>query len=210
MLLADGRVAFLDFGLYKRLPAELAEYELQIARLGIGGEGAALIEHLHAGGFLAEPDRYTPEQILHQFEDVTWWYTRDAEIELTPEIATQIVIDMSDPRSRHYAQLRHENLPPDHLFGRRTETLTLAVMSQLRATGNWHRIAREWIFGDPPVTDLGRAEAAFYALEGLDLDQARRPRHPARQPSRDADPLAGLAPAELDDAARRVQQSAPR
>jgi predicted unusual protein kinase regulating ubiquinone biosynthesis (AarF/ABC1/UbiB family) len=168
MLLADGRVAFLDFGLYKRLPAELAEYELQIARLGIGGDGAALIEHLHAGGFLAEPDRYTPEQILQQFEDVTWWYTSDAEIELTPEIATQIVIDMSDPRSRHYAQLRHENLPPDHLFGRRTETLTLAVMSQLRATGNWHRIAREWIFGDPPVTDLGRAEAAFYALTGTE------------------------------------------
>jgi predicted unusual protein kinase regulating ubiquinone biosynthesis (AarF/ABC1/UbiB family) len=166
MLLADGRVAFLDFGLYKRLPAELAEYELQIARLGIRGQGAALIEHLHAGGFLAEPDRSTPEQILRQFEDVTWWYTSDAEIALTPEIATQIVIDMSDPRSRHYAQLRHENLPPDHLFGRRTETLTLAVMSQLRATGNWHRIAREWIFGDPPVTELGRAEAAFYALTG--------------------------------------------
>ncbi len=164
MLLADGRVAFLDFGLYKRLPAELAEYELQIARLGIGGEGEALIAHLHAGGFLAEPDRYTSEQILQQFEDVTWWYTRDAQIELTPEIATQIVIDMSDPRSRHYAQLRHENLPPDHLFGRRTETLTLAVMSQLRATGNWHRIAREWIFGDEPATELGRAEAAFYAL----------------------------------------------
>ena len=168
MLLADGRVAFLDFGLYKRLPAQLAEYELQIARLGIGGEGTALIAHLHAGGFLAEPDRYTPEQILRQFEDVTWWYTSDAEIELTPEIATQIVIDMSDPRSRHYAQLRHENLPPDHLFGRRTETLTLAVMSQLRATGNWHRIAREWIFGDPPVTELGRAEAAFYALTGTE------------------------------------------
>jgi predicted unusual protein kinase regulating ubiquinone biosynthesis (AarF/ABC1/UbiB family) len=167
MLLDDGRVAFLDFGLYKRMPAELVEYELQIARLGISGQGERLIEHLHAGGFLAEPGRYTPEQILQQFEDVTWWYTRDAEVELTPEIATQIVIDMSDPRSRHYAQMRHENLPPDHLFGRRTETLTLAVMSQLRATGNWHRIAREWIFGDPPVTELGVAEAAFYGLAGV-------------------------------------------
>jgi len=162
MLLADGRVAFIDFGLYKRLPPALAEYELEIARLGISGQGERLIEHLHAGGFLAEPERYTPEQILRQFEDVTWWYTRDAEIELTPEIATQVVIDMSDPRSRHYAQMRHENLPPDHLFGRRTETLTLAVMSQLRATGNWHRIAREWIFGDEPATELGAAESAFY------------------------------------------------
>jgi tRNA A-37 threonylcarbamoyl transferase component Bud32 len=166
MLLGDGRVAFLDFGLFKRLPAELAEYELQIARLGINRDGEALIAHLHAGGFLAEPDRTTPEQILQQFEDVTWWYTRDGVVELTPEIATQIVIDMSDPRSRHYSAMRHENLPPDHLFGRRTETLTLAVMSQLRASGNWHRIAREWIFGDPPATELGRAEAGFYELTG--------------------------------------------
>jgi predicted unusual protein kinase regulating ubiquinone biosynthesis (AarF/ABC1/UbiB family) len=166
ILLPDGRVSFLDFGLYKRLPPELAEYELEIARLGITGQGEALIAHLHAGGFLAEPDRSTPEQILRQFEDVTWWYTRDGEVALTPEIATQIVIDMSDPRSRHYSAMRHENLPPDHLFGRRTETLTLAVMSQLRATANWHRIAREWIFGDPPVTELGRAEAEFYRLRG--------------------------------------------
>jgi predicted unusual protein kinase regulating ubiquinone biosynthesis (AarF/ABC1/UbiB family) len=166
MLLQDGRVAFLDFGLYKRLPPDLAEYELQIARLGITGQGEALIEHLHAGGFLATPDRSRPDQILQQFHDVTWWYTRDGEVALTPEIATQIVIDMSDPRSRHYAAMRHENLPPDHLFGRRTETLTLAVMSQLRASGNWHRIAREWIFGDPPATELGRAEAEFYGLTG--------------------------------------------
>ena len=46
------------------------------------------------------------------------------------------------------------------------ETLTLAVMSQLRASGNWHRIAREWIFGDPPATELGLAEARFYGLKG--------------------------------------------
>jgi predicted unusual protein kinase regulating ubiquinone biosynthesis (AarF/ABC1/UbiB family) len=164
MLLDDGRVAFIDFGLFKRLPARIAEYELETARLGIHKDGGALIAHLHAGGFLPEPDRYTPEQILRQFEDVTWWYTLDDVVALTPEIATQVVIDMSDPRSRHYAQMRHENLPADHLFGRRTETLTLAVMSQLRATGNWHRIAREWIFNDPPATELGREEAAFYAL----------------------------------------------
>jgi predicted unusual protein kinase regulating ubiquinone biosynthesis (AarF/ABC1/UbiB family) len=166
MLLDDGRVAFLDFGLYKRLPAEVAENELTIARLGINRQGQQLLEYLHAGGFLDDPASTTPEEILRQFDDVTWWYTRDGVVELTPEIATQVVVDMSDPRSRHYAQMRHENLPPDHLFGRRTETLTLAVMSQLHATGNWHRIAREWIFGDEPVTELGSAEAVFYAARG--------------------------------------------
>ncbi|HEX2703405.1 MAG TPA: AarF/ABC1/UbiB kinase family protein, partial [Solirubrobacteraceae bacterium] len=137
-----------------------------VARLGIAGDAAGLTEHLHRGGFLRDPDRYPPGQILQQFFDVTWWYTRDAEVTLTPEIATQIVIDMSDPRSRHYQQMRHENLPADHLFGRRTETLTLAVMAQLRARGNWHRIAREWIFAAPPTTELGRQEAEFYGTAG--------------------------------------------
>jgi predicted unusual protein kinase regulating ubiquinone biosynthesis (AarF/ABC1/UbiB family) len=162
LALGDGRVAFLDFGLFKRIDPSIADFELEIARRGIRGDTAGLIEHLHAGGFLRDASRYSPEQIVAQFFDVTWWYTRDAEVELTPEIATQVITDMSDPRSRHYQQMRHENLPREHLFGRRTETLTLAVMAQLRARGNWHRIAREWIFDDPPSTDLGRQEAAFY------------------------------------------------
>ncbi|MDX6688575.1 MAG: hypothetical protein QOG15_32 [Solirubrobacteraceae bacterium] len=163
MLLDDGRMAFLDFGLFKRIPPAVAEFELESARIGIAGDGKALIEHLHRGGFIGQPRYYTPEGILAQFHDLTWWYTSDEEIELTPEIATEIVIEMSDPRSTHFAKMRHETLPPDHLFGRRLEMLTLAVMSQLRARGNWHRIAREWIYGDEPVTELGRQEAEFYA-----------------------------------------------
>ena len=94
---------------------------------------------------------------------MTWWYLEDEEVALTPEIATEVMIEMSDPRSSHFSKMRHETLPPDHLFGRRLEMLTLAVMSQLRASGNWHRIAREWIYGDEPVTELGRQEAEFYA-----------------------------------------------
>ena len=84
-------------------------------------------------------------------------------MELTPEIATDVMIQMSDPRSRWWGKMRHETLPPEHLFGRRLEMLTLAVISQLRASANWNRIAREWIYGDEPVTELGRQEAEFLA-----------------------------------------------
>jgi predicted unusual protein kinase regulating ubiquinone biosynthesis (AarF/ABC1/UbiB family) len=163
LLLDDGRMAFIDFGLFKRIPPAVAEFELEVARLGIAGDGVALIEHLHRGGFIGKPEYYTPEGILEQVHDMTWWYGVDDEVALTPEIATEIMIEMSDPRSSHFSKMRHETLPPDHLFGRRLEMLTLAVMSQLRARGNWHRIAREWIYGDEPVTELGRLEAAFYA-----------------------------------------------
>ena len=47
------------------------------------------------------------------------------------------------------------------------EMLTLAVLSQLRAKNNWHRIAREWMYGDAPVTALGREEAEFYGRSGV-------------------------------------------
>jgi hypothetical protein len=87
----------------------------------------------------------------------------DEEIHLSPEIATEVMIEMSDPRSSHFGQMRHETLPADHLFGRRVELLTLAVLSQLEAKGNWHRVAREWMYKEEPVTELGVAEAGFYA-----------------------------------------------
>jgi predicted unusual protein kinase regulating ubiquinone biosynthesis (AarF/ABC1/UbiB family) len=162
LLLDDGRMAFLDFGLFKKIPAEVAEFELQTQRLGKEGRSKELIEFLHEGGFIGDPSFYTEEKIMAQFRDLTWWYTDDEEILLTPEIATEVLIQMSDPRSRHWGSMRHETLPPDHLFGRRLETLTLAVLGQLRARANWHRITREWVYGDEPVTELGRQEAEFY------------------------------------------------
>jgi predicted unusual protein kinase regulating ubiquinone biosynthesis (AarF/ABC1/UbiB family) len=163
ILLDDGRMAFIDFGLFKRIPGEVAEFELETQRLGIARKGHELIEYLHKGGFIGDPSYYDEEGILQQFDDFTWWYTRDEVIGLEPEIATEVFIQMSDPRSRYFGKMRHETLPPDHLFGRRLEMLTLAVLSQLGAAANWHRIAREWIYGDPPVTELGRLEAEFLA-----------------------------------------------
>jgi predicted unusual protein kinase regulating ubiquinone biosynthesis (AarF/ABC1/UbiB family) len=167
LFLDDGRVAFLDFGLFKRISADVAEFELQTLRLGSEGRGEDLIAHLHAGGLIGRPEYYDADGILRQFDDLSWWFTRDGVAELTPEVATRVVIQMSDPRSEWFGKMRHETLPPDHLFGRRLEMLTLAVMSQLRARGNWHRVAREWLYGDPPVTELGRAEAAFFAGRGV-------------------------------------------
>jgi predicted unusual protein kinase regulating ubiquinone biosynthesis (AarF/ABC1/UbiB family) len=163
LLLDDGRMAFLDFGLFKRIPRDIAEFELQTQRLGIEGRGAELIEHLHEGGWIGHPQYYDAEQIIEQFRDLTWWYSADEVLELTSEVATEVMMEISDPRSRWFGRMRHETLPPDHLFGRRLEMLTLAVLGQLRVKGNWHRISREWLYGDEPDTELGRREAAFYA-----------------------------------------------
>ncbi|UGS34100.1 ABC1 kinase family protein [Capillimicrobium parvum] len=161
LLMRDGRMAFFDFGLFKRIDAATAERELAMARMAIEGRASELGDALRSSGFVLASARYTDEQLLEQFRDITWWYITDEEITLEPEIATQVMIDMSDPRSRHFAQMRHESLPADHLFGRRLEVLTLAVLGQLRARANWYRIAREWIYDAEPETELGRQETEF-------------------------------------------------
>jgi predicted unusual protein kinase regulating ubiquinone biosynthesis (AarF/ABC1/UbiB family) len=168
LLLEDGRIAFLDFGLFKRLDPGPVELELAAQRAVVEGDAAALHALLAASGFLPDPERVDPEHLLAFVHDAIWWYTTaDEVVELTPEIATQVMIESSDPRSSHFREMRHQALRPEHLFGRRMEMLTLAVLSQLRARANWHRIAREWMYNDPPVTDLGRQEGEFYGRTGV-------------------------------------------
>jgi len=168
LLLEDGRVAFLDFGLFKRLDSEPVELELACQRAVVEGDARRLHELLTAAGFLPEPDKVDPEHLLAFITDAIWWYTTaDEVVRLTPDIATDVMIESSDPRSSYFQEMRHQDMRPEHLFGRRMEMLTLAVLSQLRAGANWHRIAREWIYGDEPITELGRQEAEFYGRHDL-------------------------------------------
>jgi predicted unusual protein kinase regulating ubiquinone biosynthesis (AarF/ABC1/UbiB family) len=167
MLLGDGRVAFLDFGLFKRLDSGPVEIELAAQRAAIEHDARGLHELMARNGFLPHPERVDPEELLSFLEDTIGWYTTDEVVALTPELATEVLIQSSDPRSTHFRHMRHQDMPADHLFGRRMEMMTLAVLSQLRAQVNWHRIAREWIYGAEPVTELGREEAEFYARGGV-------------------------------------------
>jgi hypothetical protein len=168
MLLGDGRVAFIDFGLFKRLEPGPVELELACQRAVVERDAQTLHEVLSGSGFLPEPERVDPDHLLAFIEDAIWWYTTaDEELLLAPEIATEVMIESSDPRSSHFREMRHQTMGPEHLLGRRTEMMTLAVLSQLRACNNWHRIAREWMYGDAPVTELGREEQEFYERTGV-------------------------------------------
>ena len=104
----------------------------------------------------------TPEAVFEHFHDVTAWYTEDRELTVDRALVSQTLIDFGDPRSRHWQLMRRETMPPQAMLARRMEALTLGVLGQLGATANWHRIAREWLFGDPPSTELGVLEQPFH------------------------------------------------
>jgi hypothetical protein len=63
--------------------------------------------------------------------------------------------------------MRRESIPADELMGRRMEFGVLAVLGRLRAKRNWHRIMREWVYADPPSTELGKEEWAYFEERGI-------------------------------------------
>jgi hypothetical protein len=161
--LADEKIAFLDFGLFKTLDEEAVELELASGRAATERDAVELHRLWAHGGFLPEPEMVSPEDLLAYVHDAIWWYITDEPAQITPEVVHRVAIQAGDPRSTHFRTMRHQDVNPEHIMGRRLELLVLAVLGELRATANWHRIAREWMYGDEPVTDLGRQEAEFFA-----------------------------------------------
>ena len=163
-LMPDGRVAFIDFGMTKRVAAEDVAAEVEAVRLVMEGDAAGLHEQLGRMGFFDTGDEaVTPEAVLAHLRDVTRWYVEDEERTIDRELVAQVLIDFGDPRSEHWELMKRETMPPQAMLARRMEALTLGVLGQLGATANWHRIAREWLFGDTPSTSLGAAEESFHS-----------------------------------------------
>ena len=100
--------------------------------------------------------------VLRHFQSVISWYLEDREVTIDKAVVSQVFIDFGDPRSEFWDLMKRGTMPPEAILARRMEGLTLGVLGQLGATANWHRIAREWLFGDEPSTPLGEAEADFH------------------------------------------------
>jgi predicted unusual protein kinase regulating ubiquinone biosynthesis (AarF/ABC1/UbiB family) len=162
-LMDDGRVAFIDFGMTKRVDRADLEAEIAALRFLVDHDVEGVHRQLGAMGFYDPADeQVTAEAVFEHFHDVTRWYIEDRDVSVDRELVAQVLIDFGDPRSRHWQLMRRETMPPQAMLARRMEALTLGVLGQLEATANWHRIAREWLFGDPPSTELGRLEQPFH------------------------------------------------
>jgi hypothetical protein len=95
------------------------------------------------------------------------WYMEDRETEVTPNLVMKMIEATHDPRSEYFDLMRRESIPANELMGRRMEIGVFAVLGQLRARRNWHRIMREWVYADPPSTELGRLEWDYFESRGV-------------------------------------------
>jgi predicted unusual protein kinase regulating ubiquinone biosynthesis (AarF/ABC1/UbiB family) len=166
LLMPDGRVAFLDFGMTKQLDKEQIELEIAALEAVFDDDPEELVAALNDLGFLRSPQRIDAERMMEHVKTVGGWYMEDRELTVDSELVMRAIAAVSDPRSDFYDLMRRENVPANELMGRRMESGVLAVLGQLNATRNWYRIGREWWFAEDPATDLGRDEWAFFESKG--------------------------------------------
>jgi predicted unusual protein kinase regulating ubiquinone biosynthesis (AarF/ABC1/UbiB family) len=166
LLLDDGRVAFLDFGMTKHLDSDQIELEIAALQAVFDDDPERLRVALHDLGFLRDPKKVDAELLMDHVLAVGGWYMEDREVTIDSQRVMEAIAAVSDPRSDFYRLMRRENVPANELMGRRMESGVLAVLGQLRATRNWCAIGREWWFGDAPATELGREELAYFESRG--------------------------------------------
>ncbi len=162
----DGRVAFLDFGLFNRMDPDHVRFEAACIRAAAEERAEDLRQLMIDHGIIDSPEEITSEDCLEYVLAACEWALIDQDLTITPELASGAFVLAVDPRASDYEGMKQQNLPPEHLFSRRADFLTFGVLGQLEATGNWHRIAREWLYGDAPVTELGKAHHAWLMRHG--------------------------------------------
>lgn len=158
LFMGDGRVAFIDFGFFKRMSAPEVESLKATTRATHQRDAEALLAELVRLGAL-EANPALAEPFLEAYETIFGWIFVDEPL----------VVDgtRTGEMMRRYTQLRGDEgfesltLPAEHLVLMRAVMLLIGLLGQLEAENRWLDITREWLYGDPPTTELGREEAAW-------------------------------------------------
>ena len=167
LLVGGDRVCFLDFGLLRGIDASRVTAERDIALAVRRKKAIELKQALIAGGYLPadRAEVVDADFALALMRRATSWYA-------VPKFR-RFDSDDGDPRHRERPagedraatknQVNQFTLPPDAILIRRMHGVVGIVLQTLRAGADWGAIAGEYLHGEPAATDLGRAEADFFA-----------------------------------------------
>ena len=166
LLCPDGRVAFFDFGMMRRLPADYLRREGEISRAIRDDDVDAVVAGMRALGYLpGDPGDWDGRLLVDYMREISWWLRQDEPLRLSPEDlwrSTQMLRE-SDMMRTQIAQLRRMTLPAEALLLRRMEGLLFQTAAMVRARAPWGRLLEELLEGAPPVDELGEQHAAWLA-----------------------------------------------
>jgi len=156
----DGRVAFIDFGFFKRLSDEEVAQQMASTRATYEGDAQALFDVITGLGALP-PDPALAEPFLEAYTAIFGWLLVDDEVTIDSSATGAMM--------RAYTKMRNSpafsslQLPAEHFVMMRAVMLLIGLLGQLQAKGRWLDVAREWLLGEEPATPMGQQEAEFFA-----------------------------------------------
>src|SRR5581483_4839735 len=161
-------VAFLDFGNTVAMERGTVELQRRAVLAGVSGDAEEFVRLASELGYVRDLNRIDQEALLTQWVMLADWYVHDRELRIDPDYVASVLAALIDPRAFDGAMrlVRQIKVPPEEIWVRRVETSVLAVLGQLRAERNWHRIMMESLGGEP-ATSLGQAEAEFWGARGF-------------------------------------------
>jgi predicted unusual protein kinase regulating ubiquinone biosynthesis (AarF/ABC1/UbiB family) len=159
LFMPDGRVAFLDFGFFKTLSDEEVTQLIASTRATYEADADALFDVITGLGALP-PDKALAQPFLENYQAIFGWLLVDEEVTVDGSVTGAMM--------RSYTEMRRLDgfdtltLPAEHFVLMRAVMLLIGLLGQLQATGRWLDVAREWLFGQEPATELGRIEAEHF------------------------------------------------
>jgi len=160
---ADGRVVFLDYGCIKYFPEPMMKTWKQLVCSHLDGDRAGFVQRLVELGFFRPTTRLEPDPVYDYFGyfyepfriDRTFTFSRDYNAK-----ATEM---MFKPKGDIAPLHRQMNMPSDFVFVNRIQWGVYSILAELGASGNWHRIHREYLENRSPETELGRLDRDYRA-----------------------------------------------
>jgi len=162
----DGRVTFLDFGCVKYFPDEMMANWKRLIMSHLEGDQPGFRRLLIALGFITEKSALQAGLLYDYFRYFYEPFHADREFTFTREYNAQSLKMVFSPDGEFAGLTKQINMPRDFVFVNRIQWGVYSILAQLGATGNWHRIHRELLYGDPPSTPLGIARSRSPSAPG--------------------------------------------
>jgi predicted unusual protein kinase regulating ubiquinone biosynthesis (AarF/ABC1/UbiB family) len=167
LLLDDGRMTFLDFGSVKEVDAARLRMGIRLLMAATEPDDEAVIDVLRELGYVRPGANPNAALLAAQVRVPNEWFLTDTEFTVDRAYVARLMAVQAEINAETLRLARTISLPAEDLMLNRMGIGVVAVLGQLGVTRNWHRMTREAWFGDPPATELGGEEAAFFRGRGM-------------------------------------------
>ncbi len=159
VLMADGRVAFVDYGCVAEFSERTIAGFASIIRALMEGRLEDWRAACEEVGIL---HRNAPFNTAELYDHMHWFWAPilENEVHFTRELAAEMVRRNSQTTGRGGEINRYCNIPAGMVFLTRINFGLAGLLAGLDTRGPWRGIIREYVYGDEPLTAIGRAAAA--------------------------------------------------